>query len=127
MKDPGLPEWWWWTRMSWVPARAWARALFFLMSRRPPRSTRRLTLFPYTTLFRSALAGDRDRLLFGLTIEEEEASDDLRSEEHTSELQSPIDSSYAVFCLKTKTKTSGQRPTSSPAQPPPSTGSLCTR
>src|SRR6188768_4395761 len=72
---------------------------FFLMIRRPPRSTRRLTLFPYTTLFRSRsppwcsrskTSGIRSR--------------QPRSEEHTSELQSPIDISYAVFCLKKKKK-----------------------
>src|SRR6184192_4630378 len=69
---------------------------FFLMIRRPPRSTRRLTLFPYTTLFRSwpwrcRWAGSTSP---GPTCG--------RSEEHTSELQSPIDISYAVFCLKKK-------------------------
>src|SRR3546814_2988370 len=92
------------------------------MIRRPPRSTRTDTLFPYTTLFRSregercpeqgsrrarrtrpASAGCRggllnDRLrveLFGRQAGE-------RSEEHTSELQSLMRISYAVFCLKKK-------------------------
>src|SRR3546814_8804195 len=79
---------------------------FFLMIRRPPRSTRTDTLFPYTTLFRSALALDRRR------AEEEihqhglagaDAAEDVeRSEEHTSELQSLMRISYAVFCLKKK-------------------------
>src|SRR3546814_2880252 len=90
------------------------------MIRRPPRSTRTDTLFPYTTLFRSR--GDRDdprcaeqparldgavrggggarrtaglRRLYG----------DPRSEEHTSELQSLMRISYAVFCLKKKKQT----------------------
>src|SRR6184192_4646366 len=72
---------------------------FFLMIRRPPRSTRRLTLFPYTTLFRStgeALLRDRSRRRAFWSAPAG------RSEEHTSELQSPIDISYAVFCLKKK-------------------------
>src|SRR3546814_1216093 len=89
---------------------------FFLMIRRPPRSTRTDTLFPYTTLFRSHpahqhAAGDR-------TGEHSEAADDFekavgpqprnRSEEHTSELQSLMRISYAVFCLKKK-KTNDQK------------------
>src|SRR2546423_11180032 len=63
---------------------------FFLMIRRPPRST----LFPYTTLFRSALAPDRHRLLAGrcrrVDVAEGRGAVDRRqrSEEHTSELQS---------------------------------------
>src|SRR3546814_9794817 len=101
------------------------------MSRRPPRSTRTDTLFPYTTLFRSEA---------GLLVEQElvdrmtarqrraqgvneiaadprqRALDDgrvvvaglapplPRSEEHTSELQSLMRISYAVFCLKKKNK-----------------------
>src|SRR6184192_4764669 len=69
---------------------------FFLMIRRPPRSTRRLTLFPYTTLFRSLRRRLRARWhACGRRLPP-------RSEEHTSELQSPIDISYAVFCLKKK-------------------------
>src|SRR3546814_9662649 len=86
----------------------------FLMIRRPPRSTRTDTLFPYTTLFRShaprALRNrardlpDRGRSrsilrararrcrVAGITA--------TRSEEHTSELQSLMRISYAVFCLK---------------------------
>src|SRR3546814_16376855 len=94
---------------------------FFLMLRRPPRSTRTYTLFPYTTLFRSPgdliwnywvnnyLLGrrppafdilfwnaDTTRMTAGLHA-------DFRSEEHTSELQSLMRISYAVFCLKKKT------------------------
>src|SRR3546814_16221931 len=76
---------------------------FFLMIRRPPRSTRTDTLFPYTTLFRSPssstlicmvplLCGSR-RIVMGVSE---------RSEEHTSELQSLMRISYAVFCLKKK-------------------------
>src|ERR1044071_10025831 len=67
---------------------------FFLMIRRPPRST----LFPYTTLFRSRICSVwsfcRWRHLRSPTRS--------RSEEHTSELQSRVDISYAVFCLKKK-------------------------
>src|SRR3546814_13521963 len=95
--------------------------LFFLMIRRPPRSTRTYTLFPYTTLFRSACRRAsplqlvrRDLLqpaddfgVVGLVAEpqlggEEGFADQRRSEEHTSELQSLMRISYAVFCLKKK-------------------------
>src|SRR3546814_6325068 len=77
------------------------------MIRRPPRSTRTDTLFPYTTLFRSCRrksAGD-DRPAppprpCGL------GARFLRSEEHTSELQSLMRISYAVLCLQKKTYTS---------------------
>src|SRR3546814_4889438 len=108
------------------------------MIRRPPRSTRTDTLFPYTTLFRSARFGfqhftdrgpvkmlriwrcgrlprclalpivgptgdcdDRDGRAAG---GDKEAADRGRSEEHTSELQSLMRISYAVFCLKKKTQ-----------------------
>src|SRR3546814_1739937 len=75
------------------------------MIRRPPRSTRTDTLFPYTTLFRSLyladpLAGDVELLadllegVVGVHVD--------RSEEHTSELQSLMRISYAVFCLNKK-------------------------
>src|SRR3546814_5811571 len=113
------------------------------MIRRPPRSTRTLTLFPYTTPFRSALEfgrkGDRavrqagvvERLHPQPVAGEEQAAaavvvnrksehavearqaigaplpprrDNHRSEEHTSELQSLMRISYAVFCLKKKTQ-----------------------
>src|SRR3546814_18815984 len=85
---------------------------FFLMIRRPPRSTRTDTLFPYTTLFRSstgnhATAGFRHarltcpELLFNRLIK----LSAVRSEEHTSELQSLMRISYAVFCLKKKKNT----------------------
>src|SRR3546814_14730949 len=103
--------------------------LFFLMIRRPPRSTRTDTLFPYTTLFRSRLpstsqchrpkaARGHSRLTGKLAIIHEghlttfELQPGLalivqpkpmgRSEEHTSELQSLMRISYAVFCLKKK-------------------------
>src|SRR3546814_6362868 len=92
------------------------------MIRRPPRSTRTDTLFPYTTLFRSHLkvAGDQrkpdaryhvphgvsregDRPRLSLACEHgAERERALRSEEHTSELQSLMRISYAVFCLKKK-------------------------
>src|SRR6188768_4471903 len=75
---------------------------FFLMIRRPPRSTRRLTLFPYTTLFRSRAAG-APFFRAGLRCARSRIRA-ARSEEHTSELQSPIDISYAVFCLKKQKK-----------------------
>src|SRR3546814_3703341 len=97
---------------------------FVLMLRRPPRSTRTDTLFPYTTLFRSALGG----LVFGeigehplgqgrVAPQHLPGGEDAvaaegrreprnagigRSEEHTSELQSLMRISYAVFCLKKK-------------------------
>src|SRR3546814_3974399 len=113
--------------------------LFVLMIRRPPRSTRTDTLFPYTTLFRSgqlhiaptgqalqlegsdAVGAHRRALLHfdgdadgGRPIRIEVDGGDLadahapvahRSEEHTSELQSLMRISYAVFCLKKKKKT----------------------
>src|SRR3546814_3686306 len=89
------------------------------MIRRPPRSTRTDTLFPYTTLFRSERpvdeAGDAHRGRPLRDVEERlrpgEAETVLRdrlrhdrSEEHTSELQSLMRISYAVFCLKKKNK-----------------------
>src|SRR3546814_6344598 len=94
---------------------------FFLMIRRPPRSTRTDTLFPYTTLFRSIVERrDRDHHRVGLDrlahgrvqqplgdLPMAGAGADVarvRSEEHTSELQSLMRQSYAVFCLKKKKK-----------------------
>src|SRR3546814_2765132 len=110
------------------------------MIRRPPRSTRTDTLFPYTTLFRSVLAARIGRPVKVVAVSardkrkkrdmpkggwrwyakaEELAADPevevvveliggadgtARSEEHTSELQSLMRISYAVFCLKTKTQ-----------------------
>src|SRR3546814_8199561 len=79
------------------------------MIRRPPRSTRTDTLFPYTTLFRSLRHRPRrqDRTLAPALVRQGlPATPDLqavlRSEEHTSELQSLMRISYAVFCLKKK-------------------------
>src|SRR3546814_9539294 len=100
------------------------------MTRRPPRSTRTDTLFPYTTLFRSLIAGqfqhleveavlhihlvtldDADLPVHGAVLEHPDAhgfggrrggAPQARSEEHTSELQSLMRISYAVFCLKKK-------------------------
>src|SRR3546814_1903281 len=77
------------------------------MIRRPPRATRTDTLFPYTTLFRSGLIElrlqggilGRDGVDRGLAVGPHLA---VRSEEHTSELQSLMRISYAVFCLKKK-------------------------
>src|SRR3546814_1478438 len=93
---------------------------FFLMIRRPPRSTRTDTLFPYTTLFRSPPRHHQGepadaQLRFGSVLPGDDprphrsvgAGQDrlaARSEEHTSELQSLMRISYAVFCLKKKNK-----------------------
>src|SRR3546814_13519796 len=84
--------------------------VFFLMIRRPPRSTRTDTLFPYTTLFRSIHPFDEccDAAfiikldLFGVLMPRIRVLRSSRSEEHTSELQSLMRISYAVFCLKKK-------------------------
>src|SRR3546814_3146457 len=93
------------------------------MIRRPPRSTRTDTLFPYTTLFRSQqcdrrrddeerqsdeddVGGGEDHLV---GAEVEEALQLERSEEHTSELQSLMRISYAVFCLKKKKRKQDER------------------
>src|SRR3546814_5255632 len=103
------------------------------MIRRPPRSTRTDTLFPYTTLFRSAaLAGLPGLRLDSLadagyartgccgganTVQSSGRGAVVarRSEEHTSELQSLMRISYAVFCLKKKNSTTIQR-TKNPTQ-----------
>src|SRR3546814_6556701 len=102
------------------------------MIRRPPRSTRTDTLFPYTTLFRSVLPmkpihrepdfgawmetyGPVLHRYFRRRVPEDDVDDLVqdvfvriqtaqRSEEHTSELQSLMRISYAVFCLKKKNK-----------------------
>src|SRR3546814_14458222 len=93
--------------------------VFFLMIRRPPRSTRTDTLFPYTTLFRSESGAVVDGVSanhpgqprdHGPQRHQRQSGrqrDDGfgRSEEHTSELQSLMRISYAVFCLKKKKKT----------------------
>src|SRR3546814_2086055 len=89
------------------------------MIRRPPRSTRTDTLFPYTTLFRSHRkpfdlidrhAAKRSRSRSPSSIRQirmatstAPGTSSVRSEEHTSELQSLMRISYAVFCLKKKT------------------------
>src|SRR3546814_8525804 len=102
--------------------------MFFLMIRRPPRSTRTDTPFPYTTLFRSPCQVFQRRRLRATSaracstassvffeaqaLAAQELPDRIvrhddapcgRSEEHTSELQSLMRISYAVFCLKKKT------------------------
>src|SRR3546814_3419647 len=85
---------------------------FFLMIRRPPRSTRTDTLFPYTTLFRSPVARARGRSArrqcsprrAAFRTQGHKPMGRRRSEEHTSELQSLMRISYAVFCLKKKIK-----------------------
>src|SRR3546814_4618981 len=78
--------------------------VFCLMIRRPPRSTRTDTLFPYTTLFRSAIGAAPPSMNPSGTVAKRliHAGCRFRSEEHTSELQSLMRSSYAVFCLKKK-------------------------
>src|SRR3546814_10189160 len=100
-------------------------SVFFLMIRRPPRSTRTDTLFPYTTLFRSWSERVEGRAVLHSVLVELQPElriwDALsrgrrltvvtdvrrldRSEEHTSELQSLMRISYAVFCLKKKKNT----------------------
>src|SRR3546814_4062214 len=90
------------------------------MIRRPPRSTRTDTLFPYTTLCRSECIYDQTKMVVineqyrELTLNQRfhqyatnvgyriHACEGYRSEEHTSELQSLMRNSYAVFCLKKK-------------------------
>src|SRR3546814_5608074 len=96
------------------------------MLRRPPRSTRTDTLFPYTTLFRSERIGGQANPFMQLGHISQHASSahmtrlkptwdayydgkrssgsKKRSEEHTSELQSLMRISYAVFCLKKKNR-----------------------
>src|SRR3546814_1294857 len=118
------------------------RFLVFLMIRRPPRSTRTDTLFPYTTLFRSPQDRRRadpdrraeDRRPVGVLALRERRTDARRhprrrpggrgyhrqhadpeawrSEEHTSELQSLMRISYAVFCLKKKKQKQSYTPLS---------------
>src|SRR3546814_3283345 len=93
------------------------------MRRRPPRSTRTDTLFPYTTLFRSRVrAPDSEPLHDSLPGRVSPDYADAacrcglperlgpsRSEEHTSELQSLMRISYAVFCLKQKKNTTNSK------------------
>src|SRR3546814_5712577 len=90
----------------------------FLMIRRPPRSTRTDTLFPYTTLFRSDPQATNELIVdlvdqyqtgwtyslgvADFSVQAQKDLDIVRSEEHTSELQSLMRISYAVFCLKKK-------------------------
>src|SRR3546814_4367346 len=116
--------------------------LYFLMILRPPRSTRTDTLFPYTTLFRSLgwcfperprlparwplskmmnsfficrWLGRSTRLSSSRSVEEDDATPrHARSEEHTSELQSLMRISYAVFCLNKKKHQHATRTTSIP-------------
>src|SRR3546814_14044446 len=76
--------------------------VFLLMIRRPPRSTRTDTLFPYTTLFRSLFIREEEVAALGPILQKVLKLQNLRSEEHTSELQSLMRISYAVFCLKKK-------------------------
>src|SRR3546814_9196021 len=97
---------------------------FCCLRRRPPRSTRTDTLFPYTTLFRSEREVGIEKADDAAVLAHDTAEEQLRlalqrlpqvavevrrigsrvprSEEHTSELQSLMRSSYAVFCSKKK-------------------------
>src|SRR3546814_17078851 len=75
---------------------------FFLIIRRPPRSTRTDTLFPYTTLFRSTCSTKSCQPQSAHRLRKQMSLLPARSEEHTSELQSLMRISYAVFCLKKK-------------------------
>src|SRR3546814_17548303 len=87
----------------------------FLMIRRPPRATRTYTLLPYTTLCRSVFDMGRWWQFYNLLLPwhwnfnsvmlETGLCVSARSEEHTSELQSLMRTSYAVFCLKKKKQT----------------------
>src|SRR3546814_5595202 len=105
------------------------------MIRRPPRSTRTDTRFPYTTLFRSTAAIERNCMSGGPIFVYTISSDGIhlkeysindreipgqpsrpRSEEHTSELQSLMRTSYAVFCLKKKSQTKHLRCTHLPSK-----------
>src|SRR3546814_3413458 len=105
------------------------------MIRRPPRSTRTDTLFPYTTLFRSVgfahimedavvflgqveieidfaapvVEVRRHRVPHAAFLQHRQPEQQLRSEEHTSELQSLMRISYAVFCLKKKRRTQTEK------------------
>src|SRR3546814_8306404 len=124
--------------LVWLSLLCYCSLFFFLMIRRPPRSTRTDTLFPYTTLFRSAgrcpapastagRAGERNPwaeaparwrwLCLASRSDDRTATRSsanrtafagrrgrcaFRSDEHTSELQSLMRISYAVFCLKKK-------------------------
>src|SRR3546814_7590048 len=72
------------------------------MIRRPPRSTRTDTLFPYTTLFRSNVGIGKFGVGKNMVVKRRSKGTPDRSEEHTSELQSLMRISYAVFCLKKK-------------------------
>src|SRR3546814_13299962 len=104
---------------------------FFVMIRRPPRSTRTDTLFPYSTLFRSVATAIYEMGAVLRPADLEQSARDIaeivepilgrplseisygqvliRSEEHTSELQSLIRISYAVFCLKKKTNVNNSK------------------
>src|SRR3546814_7294240 len=86
------------------------------MLRRPPRSTRTDTLFPYTTLFRSGMATHYIKnvidngISFPIDYAGVNGGSLARSEEHTSELQSLMRISYAVFCLKKKNNKGTAKP-----------------
>src|SRR3546814_9482787 len=102
------------------------------MLRRPPRSTRTDTLFPYTTLFRSLARRRRGRTVgicmspssptrreFTACGTRRRDSRPVRSEEHTSELQSLMRISYAVFCLKKKKQQNHMKTKKQRHQTPP--------
>src|SRR3546814_3685866 len=93
------------------------------MIRRPPRATRTDTLFPYTTLFRSDMPFRPGRAVLrhragGVGARPRHRGERAgRSEEHTSELQSLMRISYAVFCLKKKTQGRGNIVTTAKKKP----------
>src|SRR3546814_10240906 len=96
------------------------------MIRRPPRSTRTDTLFPYTTLFRSSTRPPIPEmgLFHSMQVSPADAyrhAVEQRSEEHTSELQSLMRLSYAVFCLKNNTNKSTHGTQPSQHRTPPTT------
>src|SRR2546430_4581924 len=91
---------------------------FFLMIRRPPRST----LFPYTTLFRSRLACPLETLVatqpqFALEVQVGGGDEDMQDRKSTRLNSSHSQISYAVFCLKKKKKQLGANPCRARIQP----------
>src|SRR3546814_6508111 len=81
---------------------------FVIMMRRPPRSTRTDTLFPYTTPFRSRPAGSRTGSAAARPARGGSGGASSRSEEHTSELQSLMRIAYAVLCLQKPNPSEGR-------------------
>src|SRR5690348_17737753 len=97
------------------------RLFFFLMIRRPPRST----LFPYTTLFRSCDGGNAGRRRRERPAPQLVRAVTARSEEHTSELQSPVHLVCRLLLEKKKQATAGFL--TAPCRPPPLVFDCCGR